>query len=136
MSSSPPPAPPPEKTAPAEDAAPPGETGPPGEPNWFQPPAAQDLPAEDSAAPADPAAPSLPSLRRALISAAVVSAIVTLVSWLAPKSYAATGVGLAFLAATWFLTIRPHESDARVWGLSLGGLLDRERISGTRLLRE
>lgn len=83
-----------------------------------------------------PAPTRFPSLRQTLISAAVVSLLVTLVSWLAPKSYAATGVGLVFLAATWVLTIRPDDSDARAWGLSLGGLLDRERISAPRLVRE
>lgn len=77
-----------------------------------------------------------PRLTRTLLSALVVSAIVTAVSWLAPKSYAATGVGLVFLAATWFLTIRSDDSDARVWGISLGGLLDRERLSATRLVRD
>jgi len=66
----------------------------------------------------------------------VVSLIVTLVSRLAPKSYAATGVGITFLLATWFLTIRHEDSDARRWGLSLGGLLDRERIQVPRLLRD
>src|SRR5262245_49649639 len=94
-------------------------------------------PPPEKTAPADDAPRSpFPSWRRALISAAVVSLAVTLVSWLTPKSYAATGVGLVFLASTWFLTIRPEDSDARVWGVSLGGLLDRERISVVRLLKD
>ena len=80
--------------------------------------------------------PPVPSLRWPLLAAAIVTVIVTLVSWLTPKSFAATGVGLAFLAATWFLTIRREESDARIWGLSLGGLLDRERIDPKRLARD
>lgn len=89
------------------------------------------------AAPAnDETVRAMPSARRALIAAAAVSAVVTAVSWLAPKSVAATGVGLVFLAATWFLTIRHDDGDARVWGLSLGGLLDREKIDWSRLARE
>lgn len=78
----------------------------------------------------------MPSARQALLTAAIVSALVTVVSRFAPKSYAATGVGLVFLAATWFVTIRHDSGDARVWGVSLGGLLDRERIDFRRLLRE
>ncbi len=89
-----------------------------------------------AAPPNDAPAPAMPSARRALITAAIVSAVVTAVSWLAPKSVAATGVGLVFLGATWFLTIRHDDGDARVWGLSLGGLLDRERIDWRRLARQ
>jgi membrane protease YdiL (CAAX protease family) len=78
----------------------------------------------------------MPSARRALVTAAIVSAAVTVVSRFAPKSFAATGVGLVFLAATWFATIRRDDGDAGVWGISLGGLLDRERISVRRVARE
>ena len=83
-----------------------------------------------------PGVPAMPSARRALVTAAIVSGVVTAVSWLAPKSVAATGVGIAFLAATWFLTVRPEESDACAWGVSLGGLLDREPIDWGRLARD
>jgi membrane protease YdiL (CAAX protease family) len=78
----------------------------------------------------------MPPAWKALAAAAVVSAIVTVVSRFAPKSLAATGVGLSFLMATWLLTIRHDDGDARVWGLSLGGLLDREKIQWPRLGRE
>jgi membrane protease YdiL (CAAX protease family) len=81
-------------------------------------------------------APPMPSAGRALATAAVVTVVVTLVSWFAPKSVAATGVGLVFLAATWFSTIRREDGDAGIWGISLGGLLDRERISYRRVIRE
>jgi uncharacterized protein len=82
-----------------------------------------------------PTAP-MPSAAKALATAAVVSVVVTLVSRFAPRSFAATGVGLVFLAATWFSTIRREDGDARVWGISLGGLLDREPVSWPRVLRE
>lgn len=95
------------------------------------PPAPPALPAPEKTAP-----PPMPSAGRALVTAAVVSAVVTLVSRFAPRSFAATGVGLVFLAATWFATIRRDDGDAAVWGISLGGLLDRERISWPRVLRE
>ncbi len=85
--------------------------------------------AADMLPPAQPAG-------RVLAAAAIVTVAVTLVSWLVPKAYAATGIGLVFLGATWFLTIRPEESDARAWGLSLGGLLDRDKIDPRRLARD
>lgn len=78
----------------------------------------------------------MPSARQALIAAVIVSAVVTAVSRLAPKSVASTGVGLVFLGATWFLTLRHDDGDARTWGLSLGGLLEREPIRWGRLARE
>jgi membrane protease YdiL (CAAX protease family) len=90
---------------------------------------------------ADPLPPAQP-IGRVLGAAGVVTVAVTLVSIagrLVPKpysGYAATAIGLVFLGATWFLTIRPDDSDARAWGLSLGGLLDRERIDPRRLARD
>lgn len=83
-----------------------------------------------------PSAPPMPSAARALVTAAIVSGLVTAVSRFAPKSVAATGVGLVFLAATWFTTIRRDDSDARRWGVSLGGLLDRDPIRWRAVLRE
>ncbi|MEZ4293872.1 MAG: MrtC family glutamic-type intramembrane protease [Polyangiaceae bacterium] len=71
-----------------------------------------------------------------MLAALIVSAAVALVSRFAPKSFAATGVGLVFLFATWFLTIRKDDTDAGAWGLSLGGLLDRDRIAPNKLLRD
>lgn len=90
-----------------------------------------------AATPTETAAPPpMPAAWKALATAAVVSGIVTLVSRFAPNKHAATGVGLSFLLATWLLTIRHDDGDARVWGLSLGGLLDRDRIRWPRLGRE
>ena len=86
--------------------------------------------------PPEAASQPAPSAKKALLWAAAVSVAVTLVSWLAPKNVAATGVGLVFLGATWFVTIRRDDGDARTWGISLGGLLDRDRISIPRLLRD
>jgi len=99
----------------------------------YRPPADEGV--NGSNEPGKQGAPAMPSARRALVTAAIVTLVVTAVSWLAPKSVAATGVGIAFLGATWFLTVRPDESDARVWGVSLGGLLDREPIRWGRLAR-
>jgi membrane protease YdiL (CAAX protease family) len=62
---------------------------------------------------------------------------VTALSYLLPENYAATGVGLAFLGATYFFALRrddPH--DARHYGLALGGLLEPEPLAFRRLLRE
>lgn len=84
----------------------------------------------------EPDVPKMPSARRALIAALVVSVLVTAVSRLAPKDLASTGVGLTFLGATWFLTLRDEDGEARTWGLSLGGLLERDPIRWPRLLRE
>lgn len=118
--SQPPPAPPSDQRAP--DPKPVG---------WYAPPAAPE-----GEPPAETPATPMPSARRALVTAAVVSAAVTLVSRFAPRSFAATGVGLVFLAATWFCTIRRDDSDAGAWGISLGGLLDRERVSYRRVLKD
>jgi hypothetical protein len=65
--------------------------------------------------------------RRALIEALVVSALVTglvTVAALAlPEKYIATGVGFAFLAATWLLVWRRDDATVRKFGLTLGGLV-------------
>lgn len=112
--------------------APPSETDPDSKPvEWDAPPS----PATAPDPPAEKPAP-MPSAARALATAAVVSGVVTVVSRFAPKSVAATGVGLVFLAATWFCTIRRDDGDAGQWGISLGGLLDRERISWPRVFKE
>lgn len=58
------------------------------------------------------------------------------VSRFAPKNYAATAVGLVFLGATWFLTIRRDDTHAADWGLALGGLLERDAIDWPKLLKD
>jgi membrane protease YdiL (CAAX protease family) len=71
-----------------------------------------------------------------LLAAAVTTAIVTAASYLAPERYAATLVGVGFLASTWFLVLRHDEIAVRASGLSLGGLLEPARLSPRRLLRD
>jgi membrane protease YdiL (CAAX protease family) len=62
---------------------------------------------------------------------------VTALSYLLPENYAATGVGLAFLAATYFFALRRDDpSDPKHYGLALGGLLEPEPLRGGRLLRD
>lgn len=58
-------------------------------------------------------------------------------SYALPADYAATGVGMAFLVATYALALRGDDADAaRRCGLSLGGLLDPEPIAPARLMRD
>lgn len=69
--------------------------------------------------------------------ALATTAGVTALSYLLPENYAATGVGLAFLVATYVFALRredPH--DAKHYGLALGGLLEPDPIDPRRLLRE
>jgi membrane protease YdiL (CAAX protease family) len=79
-----------------------------------------------------PAAP----LRPPLLAALAVTALVTACSWLLPARYAATGVGLGFLGATWWLVLRGEESLVRRHGLALGGLFETDPLDPRRLLRE
>jgi hypothetical protein len=65
----------------------------------------------------------------------VTTAAVTAVSYLAPELYAATAVGLTFLAATWVLVLRHDAEEIRRHGLSLGGLFEPERIDAKRVAR-
>lgn len=79
-------------------------------------------------------APGSP-LGRALATAALTTAAVTALSWIAPEKYAATLVGLAFLGATWLLVLRRDETTIRAHGLSLGGLLEPVELAPSRLAR-
>jgi membrane protease YdiL (CAAX protease family) len=65
-----------------------------------------------------------------------VTAAVTAASYLAPPEYAATAVGLAFLAATWLLVLRKDSADVRGHGLALGGLLLPEEVEWRSLARD
>ena len=82
------------------------------------------------------AAPALPGGLRVLVAAAVVTALVTALSWLLPARFAATGVGLGFLGATWWLVLRGDQDEVGAHGLSLGGLFERDRLQPARLLRD
>lgn len=94
-------------------------------------PALAPLDALDLAALAPP--PTTPA--RPLLAAALTTAIVTAASYLAPERYAATLVGVCFLAATWWLVLRHDEVTVRAHGLSLGGLLEPTPLEPARLAR-
>jgi hypothetical protein len=71
-----------------------------------------------------------------LVAALVTTVIVTALSWLTPDTYAATLVGLAFLAATWWLVLRKDELTIRHYGMSVGGLLEPLQLDFRRMGRE
>lgn len=74
--------------------------------------------------------------RRPILAAVATTAVVTALSYFAPAAHAASAVGLGFLAATYFLTLRGDDPDAaRRYGLSLGGLLDLESIDLRKLAK-
>lgn len=73
---------------------------------------------------------------RALTPLAVavgVTAVVTALSYGLPYAYQATGVGLAFLLATYVLVLRHDSATVDRHGLALGGLFDAEPLSPARL---
>lgn len=76
------------------------------------------------------------ALHRALGVAALTTAVVTAISWVAPEKHAATLVGLAFLTATWWLVIRHDETTIRAYGLSLGGVLEPVALDARRIARD
>ena len=68
--------------------------------------------------------------------AAGVTALATVLSYLLPDSWAATGVGFTFLLASYWLVLRSDDTEQiREFGLSLGGLLEAGPLSPRRLLR-
>ncbi len=71
--------------------------------------------------------------RGPLFAAVATTALVTALSYFLPDNFAATGVGLGFLAATYWLALR-RESDPAQYGLSLGGLLESRALVPRRLL--
>lgn len=73
---------------------------------------------------------------RVLFATALTTAVVTAASYALPEQHAATGVGLAFLAATYFLVLRKDAEFIRAHGLSLGGLLEPGAIDPRKLLRD
>ena len=75
---------------------------------------------------------------RALTPLAValgVTALVTALSYGLPEAYQATGVGLAFLLATYVLVLRHDGTVVHRYGLALGGLFDSEPLGAGRVLR-
>ena len=78
-----------------------------------------------------------PSWQKPLGIAVATTALVTLLSYALPESSAATGVGLAFLAATYVAVLRrDHPLSPDHYGLALGGLLEAEALSPSRMQRE
>jgi membrane protease YdiL (CAAX protease family) len=78
-------------------------------------------------------------LRAALVPvgvAVLTTAVVTVLSYALPEAHQATGVGLVFLSATYWLVLRRDTEVVRRFGLGLGGLLESEPLSLTRVLRE
>jgi hypothetical protein len=86
---------------------------------------------------APPSAPhSWPEPRVVLTVTLITTAVVTLVSHLAPDDYANTIVGALFLGATWLLVLRRDTAVVRAYGMSLGGLTEPVKLEAARLLRE
>jgi membrane protease YdiL (CAAX protease family) len=101
------------------------------------PPASTGLDVEVAPAPAPLLpAPEPTSARAPLLAALLTTLLVTAASTLAPDRYAATLVGMTFLAATWWLVLRHDEQHVRAYGLSLGGLLEPTALEPRRLLRD
>lgn len=74
-------------------------------------------------------------LPRLALTIALVIAAVTVASYRAPLPYAATAVAAVFLGATHLLVLRRDTATIRAYGLSLGGLLEPERISAAATAR-
>lgn len=75
------------------------------------------------------------SWRRPLIIALLTTLAATLLAYALPDSYAATGVGLSFLFATYWGALRNYDNGARHYALSLGGILDPEPLELRRVIR-
>lgn len=65
----------------------------------------------------------------------LVTALVTGLSYGLPDSYQATGVGLAFLAATYVLVLRHDGPTVDRFGLGLGGLFESGPLSPSRVTK-
>ena len=65
-----------------------------------------------------------------------VTAAVTALSYGLPDAYQATGVGLAFLLATYALVLRHDSRTIQHHGLGLGGLFEAAPLSASRLASE
>jgi membrane protease YdiL (CAAX protease family) len=71
-----------------------------------------------------------------LLWAFATTAVVTALSYGVPAEHAASAVGIGFLAATYFLTLRDDASHTPGhYGLSLGGLLEREPLDYLAVVR-
>jgi membrane protease YdiL (CAAX protease family) len=82
-----------------------------------------------SAAPPGGARPKRPSAWGPIGVTLATTAFVTALSYGLPEQFQATGVGLAFLAATYVLVLRYDSDTVRHHGLALGGLFDSAPLS-------
>lgn len=73
----------------------------------------------------------------ALAVAALVTAVATACSYLLPDGWAAHGVGLTFLGATYWLVIRGDDNQRiREHGLALGGVVELAPLDASRIARD
>jgi membrane protease YdiL (CAAX protease family) len=77
-----------------------------------------------------------PALLVPLGVALATTVLATLLARALPEAHQATGVGLAFLVATYVLVLRRDTDSVRRYGLGLGGLFESEPLSARRLARE
>ena len=74
---------------------------------------------------------------RPVLAAVVITLVVAGLAWVLPEDFSATGIGLAFLAATYVLVLRNGDDAAvRHAGLSLGGVLERDPLRAKRVIRD
>jgi uncharacterized protein len=88
-----------------------------------------------------PLKPEVPSVKpgtglHPLWIAALVTLVVTVLSYQVPEDYAATAVGAAFIFAVWVLVLRNDTETIRHFGLSLGGLLEQPPGDKRRAVRD
>lgn len=76
-----------------------------------------------------------PSPAASLAIAAATTVAVSLLSAYAPEEYANTLVGMAFLAATWWVALRSDTDTVRAYGLGLAGLTEPEPLEPRRIAR-
>jgi membrane protease YdiL (CAAX protease family) len=77
----------------------------------------------------------LSPLRHPVAIALGTTLVVTALSYALPLEHTATGVAIAFLAATAWLVLRQDSATIRHYGLSLGGLLEPEPLEPARLAK-
>lgn len=74
--------------------------------------------------------------QRPALVALTTTLIVTALAYGLPEDYAATGVGLGFLLATYVVALHGQPAGSAHYALSLGGILDDEPLKARRLTRE
>lgn len=91
------------------------------------PTASTAAPDASAVAPSSPSDPT-PTWRGVAVATLATTALVTIASYIAPKDYSATAVGMLFLAATYFLVLRHSAAFIRAHGLGLGGLFEPRQL--------